>query len=80
MRPLFLVVLMKVGSLLPQIGESATSQNVLYIGKETEKGGLDSVWVFERLLWPIKPQTPYAGVPGLPLPIEYQNVLDPIDN
>ncbi|MFL6474187.1 MAG: TIGR03619 family F420-dependent LLM class oxidoreductase [Nitrososphaera sp.] len=70
---------MKVGILLPQTGESATRENVLYIGKETEKEGLDSVWVFERLLWPIKPQTPYAGVPGLPIPAEYQNVLDPIE-
>jgi probable F420-dependent oxidoreductase len=79
MRPIPLVFLMKVGILLPQTGESATSQNVLYIGKEAEKEGLDSVWVFERLLWPVKPQTPYAGVPGLPIPVEYQNVLDPIE-
>jgi probable F420-dependent oxidoreductase len=70
---------MKVGTLLPQTGELATSENVLYIGKEAEKEGLDSVWVFERLLWPVKPQTPYAGVPDLPIPVEYQSVLDPLE-
>jgi probable F420-dependent oxidoreductase len=70
---------MKVGLLLPQTGELATSENVLYIGKEAEKEGLDSLWVFERLLWPVKPQTPYGGVPDLPIPVEYQSVLDPLE-
>src|ERR687895_1215761 len=70
---------MKVGMLLPQTGELATSENVLHIGKEAEKEGLDSVWVFERLLWPVKPQTPYGGVPDLPIPTEYQSVLDPLE-
>ena len=70
---------MKVGILLPQTGDLATSENILYIGKEAEKEGFDSVWVFERLLWPIKPQTPYGGVPNLPIPVEYQSVLDPLE-
>ena len=70
---------MKVGILLPQTGDLATSENILYIGKEAEKEGFDSVWVFERLLWPVKPQTPYGGVPNLPIPVEYQSVLDPLE-
>jgi probable F420-dependent oxidoreductase len=70
---------MKVGIVLPQTGESATSENVLYIGKEAENEGLDSVWVFDRLLWPLKPQTPYGGVPNAPIPAEYQNILDPLE-
>jgi probable F420-dependent oxidoreductase len=70
---------MKVGIVLPQSGDSATRDNVLYIAKEAEKEGLDSVWVFERLLWPLKPQTPYAGTPDGTLPVEYQNVLDPLE-
>lgn len=70
---------MKVGIVLPQTGESATRENVLHIGKEAEKVGLDSVWVFDRLLWPLKPQTPYGGVPNAPIPVEYQNILDPLE-
>jgi probable F420-dependent oxidoreductase len=70
---------MKAGILLPQTGQLATRENVLYIGRETEKVGLDSVWVFERLLWPVKPQTPYAGIPDAPIPVEYQSVLDPLE-
>lgn len=70
---------MKAGILLPQFGDSATPENVLYIAKEAEKEGLDSVWVFERFLWPLKPQTPYPGTPDGSLPIEYQSVLDPLE-
>jgi probable F420-dependent oxidoreductase len=70
---------MKAGILLPQSGDSATRENVLYIAKEAEKEGLDSIWVFDRLLWPLKPQTLYPGTPDGTLPAEYQNVLDPLE-
>jgi alkanesulfonate monooxygenase SsuD/methylene tetrahydromethanopterin reductase-like flavin-dependent oxidoreductase (luciferase family) len=70
---------MKAGILLPQTGESATRENILYIAKEAEKEGLDSLWVFERLLWPLRPKTPYPGTPDGTLPVEYQNVLDPLE-
>jgi probable F420-dependent oxidoreductase len=70
---------MKAGMLLPHLGDSVTRDNVLYIAKEAEKEGLDSVWVLERLLWPLKPQTPYGATPDGTLPAEYQNVLDPLE-
>jgi len=70
---------MKAGILLPQTGKTATRDDVLYIAKEAEGVGLDSVWVFERLLWPVNPQTPYGGVPNTPIPVEYQSVLDPLE-
>lgn len=65
--------------MLPHIGTSATRENVLYAAKEAEKEGLDSVWALERLLWPLKPQTPYIASPDGSLPVEYQNVLDPLE-
>jgi probable F420-dependent oxidoreductase len=70
---------MKVGILLPHVGENATRESVLYIAKQAEDEGLDSIWAIERLLWPVKPQTPYGGIPNAPIPVEYQNVLDPLD-
>lgn len=70
---------MKAGMLLPQLGDTVTRDNVIYIAKEAEKEGLDSVWVLERLLWPLKPQTPYVATPDGTLPVEYQNVLDPLE-
>ena len=70
---------MKVGILLPHVGENATRESVLYIAKQAEDEGLDSIWAIERLLWPVKPQTPYGGIPNASIPVEYQNVLDPLD-
>jgi probable F420-dependent oxidoreductase len=70
---------MKAGMLLPHLGDSVTRDNIIYIAKEAEKEGLDSVWVLERLLWPLKPQTPYVATPDATLPVEYQNVLDPLE-
>lgn len=68
---------MKVGLLLPNVGKMATRENILHLAKEAEATGLDSVWVIDRLLWPLKPQTPYVASPDGSLPTEYQNVLDP---
>jgi probable F420-dependent oxidoreductase len=70
---------MKAGILLPQAGNYATRENILYVAKESEKEAFDSVWVFERLLWPLRPKTPYSGTPDGSLPIQYQNVLDPLE-
>lgn len=69
---------MKVGMFLPQVGEDATKENILYIAKEAEKEGINSVWVLDRLLWPLIPQTPYAATPDGTLPVEFQNVLEPL--
>jgi probable F420-dependent oxidoreductase len=69
---------MKIGMFLPHVGEQATKENIVYSAIEAEKGGIDSVWVLDRILWPLKPQTPYVASPDGSLPIEYQNVLDPL--
>jgi probable F420-dependent oxidoreductase len=69
---------MKVGLCLPQVGENVTKENIHYIATEAEKEGINSLWALERLLWPIKPQTPYVASPDGSLPVEYQNVLDPL--
>ena len=70
---------MKVGLVLPQAGQQATRENVIQMAKNAESEGFDSLWVFERLLWPISPQTPYVGTPDGSLPIEYQIMLDPLE-
>ena len=68
---------MKVGLFLPHVGEHITAENILYIATEAEKEGIDSVWVLDRLLWPIKPQTPYVASPDGSLPVVYQNLINP---
>ena len=69
---------MKVGLFLPQVGEHVNTENILYVATEAEKEGIDSLWLLERLLWPIKPQTPYVASADGSLPAVYQNVLDPL--
>ena len=49
------------------------------MAQNAESEGFDSLWVFERLLWPINPQTPYPGTPDGSLPSEYQIIFDPLE-
>jgi probable F420-dependent oxidoreductase len=70
---------LKIGVSLPQAGQQATRGNVIQMAKNAESEGFDSLWVFDRLLWPINPQTPYPGTPDGSLPIEYQIMLDPLE-
>jgi probable F420-dependent oxidoreductase len=70
---------LKVGITLPQAGEQSTKENIVRTAKTAEEEGFDSLWVFERLLWPISPQTPYVATPDGSLPVEYQRVFDPLE-
>jgi probable F420-dependent oxidoreductase len=70
---------MKVGITLPNLGSQATKENVLQTATQAEKEGFDSVWTITRILWPLKPQTPYGWSSDRSLPIEYQTALDPLD-
>jgi probable F420-dependent oxidoreductase len=70
---------LKVGITLPQAGEQSTKENIVRTAKTAEDEGFDSLWVFERLLWPINPQTPYVATSDGSLPVEYQNILDPLE-
>jgi probable F420-dependent oxidoreductase len=69
---------LKIGIILPQAGHTANKENVIRTARLAEDEGFDSLWVFERLLWPISPQTPYPATPDGRLPEEYQIMLDPL--
>jgi probable F420-dependent oxidoreductase len=70
---------MKVGIRLPQTGEHAKPENVIRLAKLADKSGFDSLWVLERLLWPISPQTQYPSTPTGNFPQDWQNVLEPLE-
>ena len=70
---------MKIGITLPQASQQATGENVIQMANLTEREGFDSLWVSERLLWPLDPQTPYGGTSDGSLPVEMQTVLDPLE-
>ena len=54
---------------------SATKENIVHVAKEAENAGLDSLWVLERLIWPLNPQNPYPRR----FPDDWQYILDPIE-
>jgi len=70
---------MKVGISLPQIGAQASPENLITVANRAEELGYDSVWVLERLLWPLNPREPYPAAPDGRLPEAYQTVFDPLE-
>lgn len=70
---------MKIGLGLPQFGDLGTPENISKLARFAEDEGFDSVWVIERQLWPINPQTEYPPTPDGKFPIAYQKSLDPIE-
>jgi alkanesulfonate monooxygenase SsuD/methylene tetrahydromethanopterin reductase-like flavin-dependent oxidoreductase (luciferase family) len=72
---------MKVGITLPNLGTRtrATRDNILQTAIQAEKEGFDSVWTITRILWPLKPQSPYPATPDGVFPVEYQTAFDPLD-
>ena len=52
---------MKVGLVLPHLGTETTKESIEKIAVGAENEGFDSLWVVERLLWPLNPQTPYPA-------------------
>ncbi len=70
---------MKIGMVLAETGQQATRENIIQAAKQAEEERFDSLWVWERLLCPIEPQTPYPNTPDGSFPIEFQNVLDTLE-
>lgn len=71
--------LVRTGFVLPQVGSSANPHSIVRVAQRAEALGYDSVWVTERLLYPVKPQTPYGATPDGSLPEAYKIVFDPLE-
>ena len=70
---------MRIGFNLPQIGPATNAKAVVRAAQRAEALGYDSLWVTERLLFPVNPRTPYPVTPDGSLPEPYKHVLDPIE-
>jgi probable F420-dependent oxidoreductase len=70
---------MRAGFMLPSIGPLASPSMVVRVAQQAEELGYDSLWVTERLLYPLKPQTPYPGSPDGSLPEQYKRNFDPVE-
>ena len=66
---------MRLGFFLPHLGPWASTDAVVRVATRAEEMGFDSLWVTERCLFPVEPQTPY---PAGDLPDVYKHSLDPL--
>ena len=69
---------MRLGFFLPQMGPAASAENMVTVAKRAEELGYETLWVTERLLFPVSPRSPYPSPDGS-LPDVYKIVLDPKD-
>ena len=69
---------MRFGFALPQVGSVAGPETLVMVARRAEELGYDSLWVLDRILWPVNPRAPYPLGDGS-LPVQYKNVLDPVE-
>jgi probable F420-dependent oxidoreductase len=69
---------MKLGFVLPHIGPLASRDAIVTTAQAAEALGYDSLWVTERLLYPIAPRSPYPVTPDGALPEQFRRNLDPL--
>ncbi len=69
---------MKLGFSLPTAGAWATPDNQVRIAQQAEALGYHSLWVFQRLLYALKPKNDYPPAPGPAWPKPFERVVDPI--
>lgn len=69
---------MRFGFALPQLGSAIGPEALDSVAKRAEELGFDSLWVLDRILWPVNPRAPYPIGDGS-LPAKYKSVLDPLE-
>ena len=69
---------MRFGFALPQVGSAVGPETLVAVAKRAEDLGFDSLWVLDRILWPVSPRAPYPIGDGS-LPVKYKSVLDPLE-
>src|SRR6266545_986756 len=69
---------MKLGFSLPVSGAWATPQNQIRIARHAEALGYDSLWVLQRLMYPLQPKNDYPPMAGQPWPKAFERVADPV--
>lgn len=69
---------MRLGFSLPVAGAWATPERQVQVAREAERLGYHSLWVLQRLLFPVAPQNEYPAMPGQPWPRFFESVADPI--
>ncbi len=68
----------RLGLTLPQMKQYDLGRDVPAVARAAEAIGFDSLWVFERALFPDPPTQGLYGVEGLAWPDSYRAVADPL--
>ncbi|MFI1015354.1 LLM class F420-dependent oxidoreductase [Streptomyces sp. NPDC020965] len=63
---------------LPQMKQYDLARDVAAVARAAEETGYESLWVFERVLFPEPATQGLFGVPGLAWPDQYRGVADPL--
>ena len=69
---------MRLGFSLPVAGAWATPANQVRVAQQAERLGYHSLWVLQRLLYPVVPQNDYPAMPGKTWPECFESVADPV--
>lgn len=68
----------RLGLGLPQMRQYDLGRDVPDVARAAERTGYESLWVFERILFPEPATQGLYGIPGLPWPDAYRSVADPL--
>ncbi|MET9895517.1 LLM class F420-dependent oxidoreductase [Streptomyces sp. NPDC006465] len=68
----------RLGLTLPQMKQYDLGRDVTDVARAAEAIGYDSLWVFERALFPDPPTQGLYGIEGLAWPDGYRGVADPL--
>jgi probable F420-dependent oxidoreductase len=70
---------MRLGFTLPHLGRVASPESLVRAAQRAEALGFDTVWTVDRLLYPMRPRTPYPASPDGSLPEYFKIVMDPLE-
>ena len=70
---------MRAGTFAPHMGAFSSSEAIVRAARQAEELDYQTVWVAERVLYPLAPRTPYPGTPDGMLPDFYKRVFEPIE-
>ena len=68
----------RLGLGLPQMRQYDLGKDVADVARAAEEIGYESLWVFERALFPEPATQGLYGIEGLPWPESYRHVADPL--
>ncbi|QNS07383.1 LLM class F420-dependent oxidoreductase [Streptomyces xanthii] len=68
----------RLGLSLPQMKQYSIGRDIPEVARAAEATGYESLWVFERILFPEPATQGLYGIPGLPWPDQYRSVADPL--